>query len=97
MSEDLSPKQRVDALFQLTLESEHRAEALQEENDRLRAEAARARAESAAAFENGVDAERRRVVRLRNACFCGLVVEDRQRDAIDRFSGMLIRGEDVSS
>ncbi len=40
---------------------------------------------------------RARVTRIRNACFTGLRVDDDVRAALDRFDGMLLRGEDVST
>lgn len=48
--------------------------------------------------DEGRDAERARVIRIRNACFAGLVLDDpKVREAIERFDGMLLRGEDVAS
>lgn len=52
----------------------------------------------AAANKKGAQAERARVARIRDACFTGLVLDDpKVREAIERFDGMLLRGEDVAS
>jgi hypothetical protein len=52
----------------------------------------------AAANKKGAQAERARVARIRDACFAGLVLDDPTvREAIQRFDGMLLRGEDVAS
>lgn len=51
----------------------------------------------AAAHGKGTKDERARVIRIRDACFTGLVLTDELRAALARFDGMLLRGEDVSS
>lgn len=49
------------------------------------------------AEQTGRDAERARVIRIRDACFTGVVLTDDVRAALTRFDGMLLRGEDVPS
>lgn len=49
------------------------------------------------AERTGRDAERARIIRIRDACFTGLVLTDELRAALTRFDGMLLRGKDVSS
>lgn len=52
---------------------------------------------SGEARDIGVQQERSRVIRCRNACFAGVRLTPAARDALVKFDGMLLRGEDPST